>query len=298
MSGTFLITGALGQLGRALAKECEARGIPASSSDLDTLDVTDRAAVEAEITRVGPSWVLHCAAATMVDRCESETGWAEELNAVAPGIVARAARRAGACMVHFSTDFVFDGKKGSPYLEDDPIHPLSVYGATKARGDARVLDAGLEAFLLLRTQWVYGPGGRNFPAAILAKARAGEELRVVDDQVGAPSFSRHIAAATLDLIEAQREGRAEPGIYNVANRGILSWFGFARMILSEAGLDGVPLRPVPSQALDQPAARPVYSALELQKIESALGRSMPRVEEGLRAWLAAETSDEERSGRE
>jgi dTDP-4-dehydrorhamnose reductase len=172
-------------------------------------------------------------------------------------------------------------------VEEDPIAPLSVYGRTKAAGEQAVLASGLERCFVLRTQWVYGPGGRCFPAAILAKVRAGERLQVVDDQVGAPTMTDDVAAATLDLLVRFEAGRAAPGLYHVASRGALSWFAFARLILAAAGVCAT-IEPIASTTLGLPAPRPAYSVLDAGKLERTLGRPMPSVESGLRRYLEAE----------
>jgi dTDP-4-dehydrorhamnose reductase len=288
MAPLHLVTGAGGQLGRALLAELAQRGVEARGLDHQELDVTDAAAVRRALQAHRPAWVFHCAAATKVDRCEREPDWAERLNAQAPGQVARACAEVGAGLVHYSTDFVFDGSKGAPYVEDDRQAPLSVYGQSKARGEAAVGGAGLQRLLIVRTQWVYGPGGRNFPAAILAKLRAGEALRVVGDQVGSPTLTLDLAAASLDLVARCTAGKAALGTYHAANRGALSWYQFARLVLDRTGHAGVSVTPIGSDELDLPARRPPYSVLDCRKLEAAIGRPMPDVAAGLDRWLAAE----------
>lgn len=283
-----LVTGAGGQLGRSLVAEGERRGLAVIALDRTALDVTDRGGVAAAVAEHRPAWVFHCAAATKVDRCESERGWAERLNAEAPGFVAAACAASGAKLVHYSTDFVFDGTKNEPYLEDDPVRPLSVYGSTKAAGEAAVRGSRLDRWLILRSQWVYGPGGRCFPAAILAKARAGENLRVVDDQRGSPTMTEDLARASLDLARLCDAGRADYGLYHAAGSGVVSWYEFALLILEHAGIRGVKIEAIGSDALDLPASRPAYSVLDTRRLTAALGRPLPDIEDALIRYLAAE----------
>lgn len=279
----IFVTGSLGQVGRALLADCALRGHEAVGFDLPELDVTDAGALREAIGAARPDWVFHCAAATKVDTCETETEWANVLNGESPGYVAAACKEHGAGLVHFSTDFVFDGRKGSHYVETDAPNPLSVYGSSKLLGERRVQEAGLDRWYLLRTQWVYGPIGRNFPAAILARAGSGEPLRVVDDQIGQPTYAPHLAAMALDLVERG----AEPGLYHAANVGETSWYEFACQVLAAAGLRHLDVARVSSDELKQPAKRPSYSVLDTNKLRAALGRELPRVDEGLSEYFAA-----------
>ncbi|MCB9890283.1 MAG: dTDP-4-dehydrorhamnose reductase [Planctomycetes bacterium] len=282
------VTGAGGQVGRALLDACAVRGFEAVGKGRSALDVTDANAVRSAIEQVRPDWVFHCAAATKVDRCESETAWARALNADAPGFVAEACASVGAGLVHYSTDFVFDGMKGQPYVETDAVAPLSVYGQTKLEGERVVERHGLDRWFVLRTQWVYGPQGRCFPAAILAKARAGEPLRVVDDQTGAPTTSLDLADASLDLVDACARGRAVSGCYHAAATGETTWYEFAREVLDRAGFEATEIAPISSAELALPARRPAHSTLDCGKLATVLGRSMPTWQVGLERWFRAE----------
>ncbi len=282
------ITGASGQVGRALVEACRARGIEALGMDRSNLDVTDADAVRRAIEAARPDCVFHCAAATKVDRCETEVAWAEALNAEAPRYVAQAAASVSALLLHYSTDFVFDGRLGRAYVETDQVQPLSVYGATKLRGEHAVEAAGLDAWLVVRTQWVYGPAGRCFPAAILERARSGQPLRVVDDQRGAPTTSLDLADASLDLALAVSSGKAPNGYYHAAARGEATWYDFARAVLDATGLQETGIARTSSEELGLPAARPAHSTLDCRKLETVLGRAMPTWQEGLERWLRAE----------
>ncbi|PIE22204.1 MAG: dTDP-4-dehydrorhamnose reductase [Planctomycetota bacterium] len=282
----LFITGSLGQVGRALMQDAAQRGYDCVGFDLPELDVTDAGALAEALGRERPDWVFHCAAATKVDSCESEVEWARTLNGEAPGYVANACKSVGAGLVHFSTDFIFDGAKGSHYVEDDLPRPLSVYGSSKLLGEERVATAGLERWYILRTQWVYGPIGRNFPAAILARAESGQPLKVVDDQIGQPTYAPHLAAMGLDLIATE----APSGIYHSANVGEMSWHDFACSVLQSSGYGEIEVARCSSEELAQAAARPKYSVLDTSKLSAALGQELPSVQDGLRDFFAAKAA--------
>ncbi len=279
----LLITGGKGQVGRALTTEAKARGHEVYAFGREGLDLGDRGSIQEVIKETAPDWVLNCAAATKVDHCEEARDWAMTLNAKAPGWVAEACASQGAGLLHWSTDFVFDGKGAEPLKEDAPKNPLSCYGESKSLGEDAVLAVGLSKALILRTQWVYGPQGRNFPAAILARARSGQGLKVVDDQTGRPSYSMDLAAGALDLLE-----RGATGIYHLAGGSVATWYQFAKALLELAGLREVSIEPCGSDAFPLPAKRPPYSVLALDKVEKFLGRSMPSLEKGLEDWLQHE----------
>ncbi len=282
----LLITGGKGQVGRALEAEAQERGHEVFALGRDGLDLTDPGAIQRVLGEVGPDWVLNCAAATKVDHCEEDREWAMTLNAKAPGWLAEACAREGAGLLHWSTDFVFDGRGTEPLKEDAPKNPLSCYGESKALGEDAVLATDLAQVLILRTQWVYGPGGRNFPAAILARARSGQGLKVVNDQTGRPSYALDLAVSALDLLEGGARG-----LYHLAGGSVATWFQFAKSLLEMAGLGEVPLEACGSEAFPLPAERPQFSVLSLDKVESFLGRSMPPLERGLSDWLEREESE-------
>jgi dTDP-4-dehydrorhamnose reductase len=285
----LFITGSLGQVGRALSSDGAARGHEVVGFDLPELDVTDAQAIAAAIEREQPDWVFHCAAATKVDTCETEVDWANTLNGEAPGYVAAACKAVGAGLVHYSTDFIFDGLKGSHYVEEDAPAPLSVYGSSKLLGEQRVQEAGLDRYYIMRTQWVYGPLGRNFPAAILARAESGQPLKVVDDQVGQPTYAPHLAAMGLDLIASG----AASGIYHSANVGEMSWHEFACQVLAATGHGDIEIARCSSEELAQPAKRPGYSVLDTGKLRAAIGRELPSVADGLNEYMRARESAED-----
>ena len=284
----YLVTGALGQLGRQVLNLARERGATAEGSDLPEVAVDDEATVRRWIVAASPRYVIHCAAYTDVDGCEKDPGTAERVNGGGTAHVAAACREAGAGLVYISTDFVFDGRGSTPYLEDHPTAPLSVYGRTKLLGEDAVLGADDPRFIVVRTSWVFGPGGRNFPAAILARADQGETLSVVDDQVGSPTMTDDLAAMSFDLALRVTAGQAATGLYHAANTGRTSWFGLARRVLDEAGLAHVPVARIKSADLGLPAPRPAFSVLDSSKLGSAILRELPSWESGLSRYLAAE----------
>ena len=252
--------GAKGALGRELMLAlrdrlaCSSRG-KLFGYDLPELDICDGEAVRRALGNHEASVVINAAAYTDVDGCETNRELAEAVNGEAPGGVAAACAEVGAKMVHFGTDFVFDGRGRRPYLPDDPANPLSVYGQTKWAGEEAVRSAGGPS-LVVRTSWLFGLHGRNFVEAILAKAEAGQPLSVVDDQIGAPTLASDLAEAVVRLLDVRAEGTV-----HFTNGGPCSWYDFACEIVSDAGLD-VAISRTTSEKLARPARRPAYSVLD------------------------------------
>ncbi|HEY8368355.1 MAG TPA: dTDP-4-dehydrorhamnose reductase [Thermodesulfobacteriota bacterium] len=286
----LLITGAGGLVGHELVDRLADRpwrerfeGVALSRADLD---VTNAAAVGAALEATRPDVIVNCAAYTRVDDAEREVEAAARLNAEAPGLLAAACAARGIGLVHLSTDYVFDGRKSTPYVEDDPVGPLSVYGRTKADGERAVASA-FEGrpdgrWLIVRTQWLYGRVGPAFVKSVLARARAGEPLRVVDDQWGAPTYGRDLAEGLLALVDAGARGTV-----HVANAGATTWFGVARAVLEIVGLEGrVALEPVSTGAVPRPAARPAYGVLDCGRYRALTGRTLRPWREALEAFLA------------
>jgi dTDP-4-dehydrorhamnose reductase len=276
-----LLTGAFGQLGWALQRGLApiAEVVPLSSAQCD---ITDGAVVAAALREIAPQVVVNAAAYTSVDRAESEPERAHAVNGSGPGILAAAAARAGAELVHYSTDYVFDGTLRRPYLETDATDPVSVYGASKLAGERAVLASPARAWIL-RTAWLFGWEGSNFPKTILRLAqevRAGERpaLRVVDDQVGAPTYAEDLAAATAGLLLAHEQ--TEPGLYHVSGAGQASWYEVARVVLESVEVNGVAVEPISTSEYPTPARRPAYAVLDNGKWTAA-GRPH------LRDWRAA-----------
>jgi dTDP-4-dehydrorhamnose reductase len=233
--------------------------------DHRALDVGDRHAVFAAVERIRPSWIINAAAYNDVDGAEQAPEQAFKVNAAGPGYLADAAARTGAELVHISTDYVFDGRKGAPYTESDHPDPLSVYGRSKYEGELQVLGSQASA-CILRTAWLYGSWGKNFVKAILAAAEGGGPLKVVADQVGSPTWTRHLGKAIGDLIRTPARG-----LFHVANGGACSRFEFARAIVAGR----VEVLPITSAEAGRPAPRPANSSLASERWASTGLRPLP-----------------------
>lgn len=226
---------------------------------------------------VRPTLVVNAAAYTAVDRAESEPNLAEAVNAVAPGIIGELATRQGAAVIHYSTDYVFDGASDCPYREDDKTAPAGIYGRTKLQGEQALLESAADA-LIFRTAWVYGEHGQNFLKTMQRLFSERDELRIVDDQIGSPTWSRMIAEATAQIasqlkMEPARFGERR-GIYHLTAAGQTSWFGFAQAILKNSESD-CRLLPIPSSEYPTPAVRPAWSVLDNRKLKETFGLALP-----------------------
>ena len=274
----ILLTGANGQVGWELQRLFPAIA-DVVATDRSGLDLGDEDSIRRAVRAAEPDVIFNAAAYTAVDRAEREADQAFRINAVAPGILAEEGKRCGALLVHYSTDYVFDGAKRAPYVETDTPNPLNIYGRSKLEGERAIALAG-GRYLILRTSWVYGLRGRNFLRAILAKAEKGEPLSVVQDQIGAPTWCRAIAQATATLLKNSRP----QGIYHLTAGGETSWYGFAREILRAAHLE-VLLQPVSTAAYGAMAQRPRYSLLSNAKIRAECGISLSPWDADLAACL-------------
>ena len=274
----LLITGGLGLLGQEIARVFEGSAA-IRTTDREEWDVTDPAACRREVEGFRPDVVIHCAAYTAVDRAESDAASATLLNVEGTRNVARACRERGALMVTFGTDYIFDGSSSRPYREEDPANPLSVYGKTKWAAE-QALREEVGDHLLVRTQWLFGPAGRNFIRTILEKARRGETLRVASDQVGCPTYSRDLAGAVRNLLG----GRAR-GTVHFSGEGETSWFGLARYALERCGLPTGSLFPAKTRDLPYPAPRPAYGVLSKEKYRAITGASPRPWEEAVGEYL-------------
>ncbi|CAN5196165.1 dTDP-4-dehydrorhamnose reductase [soil metagenome] len=294
----ILLLGAGGQLGRELARKLARTLEPGGmvvTLDRSALDVTDASRVRSTLRELRPEVVINAAAYTQVDRAEAEANRAIAVNAEAPGVLAEEAARLGALLVHFSTDYVFDGRKGAPYEEVDEPNPLNVYGATKLAGENAIRFAH-DRHLILRTAWLYGLHGRNFLRTILGLARARDELRIVDDQVGSPTWSRWLAETTARTIDRAVDHNGLRGTYHVAGGGSTTWYGLARAAIAHRD-DGDPPRkshgrpcqlvPISTSEYPTPARRPSYSALSTGRFAAAFSEAIPPWEEQLRRCLTS-----------
>ncbi len=283
----FLVTGARGQLGRAVTAAIAARGKRAFGVDVDEMPLENRAAIASMVMTHRPRCVIHCGAITNVDGCESDPLTAHRVNGLATAWVVEAAAAVDARLAYVSTDFVFDGDAdGVPYPVDAPVAPLSIYGSSKRLGEEAVLAHDRPAFFVVRTAWVFGPGGRNFPRAILERARSGQPLKVVTDQVGSPTLTLDLAEALLDLVESDAAG----GVYHATNGGHCSWHQFAVDVLAAAGLSDIEVGTQLAADLGQAATRPQWSVLDNSAIEAVRGKAMPSYQDAITRYLAAESA--------
>lgn len=282
-----LLLGATGQVGWELARNlsglgeliCTARD---NRHDLQ-LDTGDLARLEAILDATVPDVIINATAYTAVDQAETETQTAMRLNAEVPSVIGAWAANRNTLVIHYSTDYVFDGSKDGPYLETDETRPVSVYGRSKLAGDQALLASGC-AVIILRVSWVYGLRGSNFLLTMQRLMRERDSLNIVDDQIGAPTWCRTIAEATagiLTMIPDEREARQElRGVYHLAPAGHTSWFGFARAIRDRLGID-CELHPIPASEYPTPARRPMNSCLDTTKLEHSFGLTLPHWEQEL-----------------
>ncbi len=285
----ILIIGKNGQVGwelrRALAPVGQVLAV-----DFPEIDLTDAAAARRLVLENGPAVVINAAAYTAVDKAEMDTKTAQLINGVAPGVLAEAAKQAGALIVHYSTDYVFDGTKTTPYVETDVPNPLGAYGRTKLEGDLAVRAAGGN-HLIFRLCWVYGARGQNFLLTMQRLARERETLRVVGDQFGCPTWSRLIAEATALALRqalAARDVNVFTGTYHLAANDSTSWHGFAARIVElmpEAERRCREVTAITTPEYPTPAKRPAYSVLDCGKLEKTFGLKLPDWEESLRLVL-------------
>ena len=278
-----VVTGAGGQLARAWVAAAPA-GWDVVAPTRAELDIADGVAVEAYVAKAAPDLVLSAAAYTAVDRAESERDRAYAVNGEGAGHVARAARSAGARLIHVSTDFVFDGRSGTPYRPHDPTGPTGVYGASKLAGEVAVAAADPDA-LIVRTAWVYGPGGANFVATMLRLMASRPEVRVVADQIGTPTSTLSLAAALWGF--AATDAKA---LWHYTDAGAASWYDFAQAIAEEAVQLGLlesapPVIPIATADYPTPAVRPAYSVLDKSASFALLGAAAPHWRVALRAVL-------------
>jgi dTDP-4-dehydrorhamnose reductase len=288
-----LVLGASGQLGGEFARALAARGVRhrlaarSPGPGALALDMARPETLAALVARVAPAVVINAAAYTAVDRAETEAALAQAVNAQAPASLAAACREQGAILVHFSTDYVFDGTLDRPYAEDDAPAPLGVYGRTKLRGEEAVRASGA-AHLVLRTSWLYTPGGRNFVATMLRLFRGEAVVRVVDDQWGCPTWARPLALAVLDLLGREEAPglRALGGLYHLCSRGETSWHGFAAAVrdLMQPPA-GVRLEAIGTAEFAAPAPRPARSVLDCRRAAERLGIRLPAWREQLVAAM-------------
>jgi dTDP-4-dehydrorhamnose reductase len=288
----ILIFGRVGQVGWELRHKLACLG-EIVSVEYPAVDFTRPETLRAVVEAEQPAVIVNAAAYTAVDKAETEGERAMAINGAGPGVLAEEARRLGSLLVHYSTDYVFNGGGTRPWLETDTPAPVNVYGQTKLAGDLAIEASGCE-YLIFRTSWVYGARGSNFLLTMLKLGRERSELSIVDDQIGAPTTAECIAQATADVLAQVLSPRGKGidgrgGVYHLSNGGECSWFGFAQAIFERAeALLGMPkpvLHAIPSSAFPRPAARPANSRLSGQRLEEVFGVRPPRWEEGLELVL-------------
>jgi dTDP-4-dehydrorhamnose reductase len=282
-SSPILVTGARGMLGTDLCEVLSGRGLPFIATDIEELELADRAAVSRFVEEHRPRAVINCAAYTAVDQAESEPEIAFRVNRDGARNLAEAVRSTSGDLVHVSTDYVFDGRKAGPYTEEDPTNPLGVYGKSKLAGE-EAIRATCPRHCIIRTAWLYGVHGKSFPRTMLELKQAGRPLRVVTDQMGSPTYTSHLAVILVEAAE-----RRIRGTYHAVGAGQCSWYEFACEVISAAGM--VPdIEPVTTADFPRPAPRPANSVLSTEKLESTLGVKLPRWQDGarefVRRWMA------------
>lgn len=289
---TILLTGVNGQVGFELARSLQGLG-KVVALDRRELDLADLDQVRRVVREVKPGLIVNPAAHTAVDKAETDIDAAMRLNAETPGVLAEEAKRLGAALVHYSTDYVFDGTKDGAYVESDAVNPQNVYGKSKLAGEQAIAAAGC-AHLIFRTSWVYGARGKNFLLTMLRLGVDRDELSVVADQFGAPTWSNTIAALSASVLaQAPVVGEGDwwqqhSGIYHLTASGATSWHGFAEAIFEFSDLAKKPVvKPIPAASYPTPAARPANSRISNDKLASTFGVRAPDWREALRLCMAA-----------
>ncbi len=267
-------------LGSELAKLMRRAGIETVDVDLEEVDIRDTRSVREAFVVYQPDVVINVAAFTDVDGCESKSDEAFRVNALGPENLARAALDHGAALVHISTDYVFNGRGRAPYTEAEPLSPLGVYGTSKAEGEIRVREFLPQNHLIVRTQWLFGRHGKNFVKSILDAAAKNDVLKVVNDQHGCPTYAPDLSEALIRLMEIGARGT-----FHVTNRGETTWYDFAGRIIDRAGITGVRVEPITSDALGRAAPRPAYSVLDNSKFIGLTAAPLRRWEEALDDYL-------------
>lgn len=291
----ILVTGARGQVGSELVPLLR-RAATVVAVDRGELDLADPDAIVATMRSVRPSIVVNAAAYTAVDLAERERDAAFAVNAAAPRVIAEEARRQRALLVHYSTDYVFDGSAAAPYAEDDATAPLSIYGASKLEGERAIAASGADA-LVFRTSWIYGLSGKNFLLTVRRLAAERDELRIVDDQRGVPNWSRELARATARILAAGADAlRDRSGLYHLSSRGDTTWYGFARAVLGDAPRPRVV--PIATADYPTPARRPSYGVLSTAKFERCFGFALPHWQAALAECLRSPADASQRTSAE
>lgn len=266
-------------LGTDMRKSLAQSGYVVVPKNYDELDISEKEGLCKALDEVRPAIVINCAAYTDVDGCEINTEKAFAVNAQAVRKIAESCKERGVKLIHYSTDYIFDGQKGKPYNEYDTALPLNVYGRAKLKGEYYITNL-MDDYVIIRTSWLFGKNGRNFVTAILELANEKEEIRVVNDQIGSPTYTENLAQATESLISHKAQG-----IFNVTNSGACSWYYFALKIIELSNIHRVKIIPVSSKEMDLPAQRPKNSTLDNTKFYNLTKFKMPHWEEALKNFI-------------
>ena len=274
-----LVTGTKGQLGYDVVNELEKRGHTAVAVDIEEMDITDAVSVERVITEAEVEAVIHCAAYTAVDAAEDNVEICRRVNAEGTENIAKVCKKLDLKMIYISTDYVFDGEGERPWEPDDERHPLNVYGQTKYEGELAV-EKNLEKYFIVRIAWVFGVNGKNFIKTMLKLSETHEELNVVDDQVGSPTYTYDLAVLLVDMVESDKYGR-----YHATNEGLCTWYEFAKEIFRQAGVE-VKVNPVTSDMFPAKAKRPKNSRMSKEKLDANGFHRLPTWQDALERYLS------------
>lgn len=274
-----LVTGTKGQLGYDVVNELEKRGHTAVAVDIEEMDITDAVSVERVITEAEVEAVIHCAAYTAVDAAEDNVEICRRVNAEGTENIAKVCKKLDLKMIYISTDYVFDGEGERPWGPDDERHPLNVYGQTKYEGELAV-EKYLEKYFIVRIAWVFGVNGKNFIKTMLKLSETHEELNVVDDQVGSPTYTYDLAVLLVDMVESDKYGR-----YHATNEGLCTWYEFAKEIFRQAGVE-VKVNPVTSDMFPAKAKRPKNSRMSKEKLDANGFHRLPTWQDALERYLS------------
>lgn len=274
-----LVTGTKGQLGYDVVNELEKRGHTAVAVDIEEMDITDAVSVERVITEAEVEAVIHCAAYTAVDAAENNVEICRRVNAEGTENIAKVCKKLDLKMIYISTDYVFDGEGERPWEPDDERHPLNVYGQTKYEGELAV-EKYLEKYFIVRIAWVFGVNGKNFIKTMLKLSETHEELNVVDDQVGSPTYTYDLAVLLVDMVESDKYGR-----YHATNEGLCTWYEFAKEIFRQAGVE-VKVNPVTSDMFPAKAKRPKNSRMSKEKLDANGFHRLPTWQDALERYLS------------
>ena len=274
-----LVTGTKGQRGYDVVNELEKRGHTAVAVDIEEMDITDAVSVERVITEAEVEAVIHCAAYTAVDAAEDNVEICRRVNAEGTKNIAKVCKKLDLKMIYISTDYVFDGEGERPWEPDDERHPLNVYGQTKYEGELAV-EKYLEKYFIVRIAWVFGVNGKNFIKTMLKLSETHEELNVVDDQVGSPTYTYDLAVLLVDMVESDKYGR-----YHATNEGLCTWYEFAKEIFRQAGVE-VKVNPVTSDMFPAKAKRPKNSRMSKEKLDANGFHRLPTWQDALERYLS------------